>query len=76
MRTGCAPLGDWARRWATGCGVTYGFAGLVSDRIQDPAEVLLDRFREHFADFDGLVPTYLATKPRRGPSVGASFRRT
>jgi 2-polyprenyl-6-methoxyphenol hydroxylase-like FAD-dependent oxidoreductase len=47
---GLVPVGD---------GGTYGFAGLVSDRMQDPAEALLDRFREHFADFGGLVPAYL-----------------
>jgi 2-polyprenyl-6-methoxyphenol hydroxylase-like FAD-dependent oxidoreductase len=47
---GLVPVGD---------GGTYGFAGLVSDRIQVPTESLLDRFREHFADFGGFVPAYL-----------------
>ena len=47
---GLVPVGD---------GGAYGFAGLVSDRLQVPTESLLDRFREHFADFGGLVPAYL-----------------
>jgi 2-polyprenyl-6-methoxyphenol hydroxylase-like FAD-dependent oxidoreductase len=42
-----------------GGGGTYGFAGIVSDRFDDPVERRLDRFRERFADFDGLVPAYL-----------------
>ena len=47
---GLVPVGD---------GGTDGFAGLVSDRMQVPTESLLDRFREYFANFGGLVPAYL-----------------
>jgi hypothetical protein len=41
-----------------GGGDTYGFAGMVSDRLEDPAEGRLQRFQERFADFGGLVPGY------------------
>jgi 2-polyprenyl-6-methoxyphenol hydroxylase-like FAD-dependent oxidoreductase len=60
---GLVPVGD---------GGTYGFAGLVSDRMPDPADVMLDRFREHFADFGGLVPAYLDSLNAADPlHVGA-----
>jgi FAD-dependent urate hydroxylase len=42
-----------------GGGGTYGFAGMVSDRFQDPGEGRLEHLRERFAEFGGLVPMYL-----------------
>jgi 2-polyprenyl-6-methoxyphenol hydroxylase-like FAD-dependent oxidoreductase len=43
-----------------GGGQTYGFAGLDSDRFDDPLEGRLERFRERFEAFGGPVPDYLA----------------
>jgi 2-polyprenyl-6-methoxyphenol hydroxylase-like FAD-dependent oxidoreductase len=42
-----------------GGGGTYGFAGMVSDRFEDPGEGRLEHLRERFADFGGLVRVYL-----------------
>ena len=39
---------------------TYGFAGLVSERFEDPAAGRLDRFRQRFAGFARPVEEYLA----------------
>ena len=39
---------------------TYGFAGLVSERFDDPAAGRLDRFRQRFAGFARPVEEYLA----------------
>lgn len=47
---GLVPVGD---------GQTYGFAGLDSERFDDPLPGRLERFRRRFAGFGGPVPAYL-----------------
>jgi FAD-dependent urate hydroxylase len=47
---GLVPVGD---------GQTYGFAGLDSERFDDPPAGRLERFRARFAGFGDPVPAYL-----------------
>ncbi|HEY7431811.1 MAG TPA: FAD-dependent monooxygenase [Streptosporangiaceae bacterium] len=61
-------------------GHTYGFAGLASERFDDPAEGRLDRFRQRFACFGGPVPAYLAAlkcdgQLHAGPIEGVELDR-
>jgi 2-polyprenyl-6-methoxyphenol hydroxylase-like FAD-dependent oxidoreductase len=42
-----------------GGGRTYGFAGVDSDRFEDPVPGRLERFRRRFEGFGGPVPAYL-----------------
>ena len=52
---GLVPVGD---------GQTYGFAGLDSERFDDPPAGRLERFRARFAGFGGPVPAYLEALER------------
>jgi FAD-dependent urate hydroxylase len=45
-------------------GQTYGFAGVGSERFDDPAPGRLERFRDRFAAFGGPVPEYLTALER------------
>jgi len=48
---GLVPVGD---------GQTYGFAGMRSDRLDDPVPGRLTRLRHRFGHFGGPVPEFLA----------------
>jgi FAD-dependent urate hydroxylase len=52
---GLVPVGD---------GGTYGFAGLDTERFDDPPAGRLERLRQRFADFGGPVRAYLAALRR------------
>ena len=52
---GLVPVGD---------GGTYGFAGLDTERFDDPPACRLERLRQRFADFGGPVRAYLAALRR------------
>ena len=48
---GVAPMGE---------GYTYGVGGVGRERSEDPMVGRLERLRHRFAEFEGLVPSYLA----------------
>ena len=52
---GLVPVGD---------GQTYGFAGMGSDRLDDPVPGRLARLRHRFGRFGGPVPEFLAAVQR------------
>ena len=54
---GLVPVGD---------GGTYGFAGLDTERFDDPPAGRLERLRQRFGGFGGPVPAYLAALQRDG----------
>ncbi len=55
-----------------GGGGTYGFAGMVGERFEDPPADRLARLRERFTTFGGPVPAYLGSLTGDDPLHGGA----